>query len=1227
MANEVTIDELRIEIEAESGAAASNLDKLAQSIDRLQAVTSRITGGNAGLNKIAKQIEKLNSISASIQSMQGFEKLERAVNSLKKLNELNNIGDISGFVRNLNKLPQAMNAIAQMPSIDASKFQQLADAMKPLQSVDTSGLNSMLNALRKLPKVSQELANVDFAQLTQQITQLSTELEPIVRQAERGGAGLTALAQIMQQTSRTARQSSNGVNLFNTAIGNIKVKTLAAIAGLRRLLGLFKSSITASNEYVENLNLFTVTMGEGADEALRFANNVNELMGIDVSQWIQNQGIFKQMASGFGMMEQKATLLSKNLTQLGYDISSYYNISVEDAMQKLQSAMAGEQEPLRRLGYALDEATLKQVALNHGITQSVTDMSQAQKAQLRYIAIMEQSTNAMGDMARTIDSPSNQLRILESRILTLKRAIGDSLMPVVSAVLPYLTALVQILGETFRSIAEFMGFELPVFDYSDLKKGGEDIAASFEDATKASKEFKGTLAGIDQLNIIGSKDEGKGNGNENQFDLGIDLPEYDFLQGIESKTKEIAENIKNWFKEALPWIEAVGTAIAGAFAFSKIGAFTEGIKNIFSLLGKDIGADKLKGFSKTLGGIVGGLAAGATSGVLFYNSIKNLITGTGKLGNNIAMLTTGLGVAGGALALFIKTGNKAGVALTAGLAAYGIASGVLEGFAEKTRKAGQEIFDSMIYNNGGTKISKIATAFEDWANAAIEVNNQTIEKYAQLDRYDSEMSNLRDTMTEIAGVDLKLDEIAPADAAKLKEPFDSLIGYLNTEFKERVNTAAQSVADAFKNLGLSEGINAEMQASFKSMQRLFDTTLTDTQKVVDEYLDRMSQGEKLTEAETQEFTKEFNLAFDLSTSNTDLRELERAIDEIDLSKIDLEGGEYALEALDKIQAASETYVQSAKDRLQIELDNTAEMRRKLDVLKQYGKITDEEYNSQIGLINLSENLFGLNYQKQIEDVRTKVQDITGAVNSQLNKAANDAVAAGAKAQWNEKLYAWLNDLDDVDSIVKGRLLGENGVFDANIALSNYATKLSADVEFHNTYADESTAQQWAIMLKETQPYIDIRIGRMQDETGQMKYIVGDQQSLIDAKITEIKSETEGWKILMGEKTAQIKAEFSADTDLDYDKIKKTYESLAGYSVDWTKFRPPLADTSDNAKYGYARKAYSDAAQEGAVAVQGAGMSAAEFVIHNYVNLDVDGETIAESVTQAQHRQMMYSNGR
>lgn len=125
-------------------------------------------------------------------------------------------------------------------------------------------------------------------------------------------------------------------------------------------------------------------------------------MGIDPADWMRNQGIFQTLATGFGVSSTKAEIMSKNLTQLGYDLSSFFNISVADAMQKLQSGISGELEPLRRLGYDLSQTRLKAIALQHGIKQSFNEMNQAQKSQLRYVAIMSQVTTAQGDMARTL---------------------------------------------------------------------------------------------------------------------------------------------------------------------------------------------------------------------------------------------------------------------------------------------------------------------------------------------------------------------------------------------------------------------------------------------------------------------------------------------------------------------------------------------------------------------------------------------------------------------------------------------------------------------------------------------------------------------------------------------------------------------------------------------------------------------------------------------------------
>lgn len=920
-----------------------------------------------------------------------------------------------------------------------------------------------MRTLGKFPQTAQQLAGVDLTQFEQQIRRISTSLEPLTRQAERGGAGLTALAQIMQSTSRQARQSSDGVGLFNQTLGQIKVKTLAAIAGLRRLFSVLKSSVTTSNDYVENLNLFTVTMGGAADEALRFANTVNDLMGIDVSQWIQNQGVFKQMASGFGMVDEKANLLSKNLTQIGYDIASYYNISTESAMQKLQSGLAGEIMPLRSLGYALDEATIKQVALNHGITESVTNMSQAQKAQLRYIAIMEQSTNAMGDMARTIDSPANQIRILEARIQTLKRAIGDSLMPVVSAALPYITAFVQILGEAFRGVAEFMGFELPEFDYSDvMTKQNENIANSFDDATEASNKFKGTLAGIDQLNIIGTKTDSSkelGTGNNFDSDLDLDLPSYDFFGNLKEETSQAYDALKKFFIDAMPWIGAIGGALL-SLKISKSPLFTQ----LSELAQK---ATPLGKVAHNVKGIVGGLLAGSASGLLLHGGIKGLISGEGKLGNNIAETVAGGLVGGVAITKFVKAGNKWGAALTAGLASYGIVSGILSGISENIQKANQEIMDSAIYNNGGAKITEIADAFEEWAAAGKRVNDEFIGKYAALDEYDAKISEVKSSIEEITGIDLKLDEITPADAEKLKEPFNQLANYLKTEFKEQVTLAAQSVEDAIKNLDLGGTLSAEMQGAFKSMQRQMDESYSQVQSSVDEYLDRISQGKKLSNTEMTDFMEKYNYMFEVDNQEDEgLQNLKRTLSDIDMSKIDLENDKYALESIERIKTASTEYVQSAKGRLQAELDNTAELRRKIQLAFDHRNVTGmtlDQYNQQMDLLNLSDNLLGMNFQKQIQDVRSEVERFTSGINSTLA-----AGAEGTKADWNEWLAAFFtNDLDNLDSIAKGSALRKSDAYNAMQGLDLTAMyDWKTDLEINNIFATEAYAQQWAIIQGE-----------------------------------------------------------------------------------------------------------------------------------------------------------------
>lgn len=995
---EATIDELQIEISTSSGSAAGNLDDLAKSLDRLQAVTSRITSGSDGLNKVAKQIEKLNAISQKIQSMHGFEKLGKMVDQLSKLDRLSRVGDISGFVRNANKLPQAVNALAQMPSVDAAKFQQLADALKPLQSVNSSGINSLMNALRKLPKVSQELSGVDFTRLTQQIEQISRAIEPLARQAERSGQGLTAIAQIMQQTNRTARQSTDGVSLFNRAVGDIKVKTLAAVAALRRLFSALKSGVTASAAYVENLNLFSVTMGDSADEALRFAENVNAALGVDTSDWIRYQGVFQSIGKGFGIISEKADVMSKNLTQLTYDVSSFYNISVDTAAMKLQSAMSGQVMPMRELGFAIEETTLKQVALNHGIEMSVENMTQAQKAQLRYIAIMEQAGNigVLGDMARTIDTASNGMRVFQARIQQFSRAVGNMLMPILSTALPYMTAFVQVLTEGAQAIANFFGFELPKIDFSDaqVSSGFDDITGAIDEATEANEKFKGSLASIDQLNIIGSDSESKSAANMgNQFDLGITLPEYDFLQGVESKTKQIADNIKDWFKEALPWIEAVGTAILGVFATRKALDFVSAMKRVSDVFSA-ISGTKLEGAAKAVTGIAGGLAAGATSGVMFYNGIKNLITGTGKLENNIAQIEVGLGVAATAIALFVKNSNPIGAVITA----IGALTGVIAGSIAGMKELDAEMSNTITYaENGGISIEGLADGFSGYfdtitshyddvlANTrAFEDNQDKINAaVGTIDNLTQKYSALGGAMTE---------DDAKTLSGNIKMIGDSIRTNLNTATADLVKTLTERFGKFAENAD-------ELASSLYLLQNMGNTALADLQKHADELAIEISSSDNIDKAKLDELEETVQKMYGGTiNATTESIGFEQALKNMNVAKIDFNSPKAVEDAITEIDSKAKAAIESlesARSGQLLELQTSKEqyiswgVNEKWDKL--FGKgafetlynelenILNKGYDSEISKINTGENVFLAMLLQQLDkDSEQYVRDKIGA---------------------------------------------------------------------------------------------------------------------------------------------------------------------------------------------------------------------------------------------------------
>lgn len=553
MADNVEIQGLEFQIVNDSTQAVAGLQTLINTLNRLKTATN---GGATGLSKTAQGIRELSNSLKGLNSGDASQKITRLTNALTALSQVGNVKISSSIA---NQLTAINTALAGLKWTDGDKLTSLANGLRPLSELGKANMTTFINQLSKLPKVIEDLEAADIDKFTQQMTALAAAMKPFADEMQKVSNGFSAFPSKIQKLitstekyNASARKATSTTGKFTSGL---KALNVAAVAITFRKIGHFiAQAVTESNKYQEDLNLFTVALGQYAAEAQNYAEKVSDVMGIDPAQWLRNQGVFNTLLTGFGDTAERAQLMSQNLTQLGYDISSFFNISIEDAMQKLQSGISGELEPLRRLGYDLSQARLEQTALNLGIKESVANMTQAEKAELRYYAIMTQVTTAQGDMARTLEAPANQLRILQAQLTQAARAIGNIFIPALNAILPYAIAVVQVIREIANALANLAGFKLTEVDYSGVNSaavGAGSLADNLDDAAGAAKKLKQYTAGFDELNVFApntGSGSGAGAGGAGGFDF--DLPTYDFLgDAVQTRIGEIKKMIEDTLAE------------------------------------------------------------------------------------------------------------------------------------------------------------------------------------------------------------------------------------------------------------------------------------------------------------------------------------------------------------------------------------------------------------------------------------------------------------------------------------------------------------------------------------------------------------------------------------------------------------------------------------------------------------------------------------------------------
>ena len=699
---DVDITSLSVEISAESQGAELNLDKLTTAISNLR------TKGSVG--KVCTSLDKLSSsIAALKQASAGISGLDKVTNFLNGISSVNTTAGVKGVNSVVNAIKKIPNAVSALNGVDfysmSGSITQLTNALAPLSILDISGLKSLGSAFKAIgtvPDLTDKLKAADLDSFADSCQRISTALTPLASQLEKVGNAFAKLppqlSKVVTQANRVTaaneRQKKSYMSLSSQM--NSFMRNMAKLVSLKAIATYLGNAAEKFNSYYEAANLFGVSMKGLTGEASTFINKMETLLGIDPTEAMNNMATIQGLTTSFGMASDKAYVLSKNLTQLGYDLASLKNIPVAESFTKIQAAISGELEPIRRLGVDISNARLQQELLNLGYSQSVSTLSQADKAVLRYIAIMKQTTDAQGDFARTLSSPANMIRILQAQLNSLARAVGSLLYPALKSILPPLIAAVELIREFVQWVAKLMGVKVEFPDFSSASDAVGGVTDAMDNTTKATgkaaKAFKNYIMGFDELNVIqkdngSSGSSGSGAGTAGNLLGDIDLSGYDMFKQYNEEFAKQIDNIKEKIRGMLPVIGAVTAALALWKLTTFIADLVDAIKKIGILKGM------------VAGGILIGIGF-----FLMFDGIKKAIEDKLNAINFAEILVGAITFVGGAallgakIAEFITTSFADSAVAKAITAAGGKMGGALVGAVVAGVIAGVAMFVTGVYD-------------------------------------------------------------------------------------------------------------------------------------------------------------------------------------------------------------------------------------------------------------------------------------------------------------------------------------------------------------------------------------------------------------------------------------------------------------------------------------------------------------------------------------------------
>lgn len=494
-----------------------------------------------------------------------------------------------------------------------------SSAMQGMSMVVRDSSSAMNQALSPIKQTQQGLAN-----LSTSANQSSTSVKGTYNTLKNLTAHVVYSVKVWAQQNKAVQAAKRTWDNFKKAVQKVKsimqsigkasnkvVSSLARVVGAMQIGRVLGEAITAHNDYIEAMNMFTVAAGDQRDAMQANLDTLSEYGGLARSTLTEAAGGYKLLAQEMGVTAETSAKMANNLTNATVDLASMFNKEFADVANDMSSALQGMTKSARKYGIDISEAGLKTTAATLGINKNVESMTQAEKVQLRYATIIRQTSLAQSDFARTIESPANMIKIFKEQLTELKVSLGAVFDTLLRTVMPILITFVVVLQKVFNALAAltgYKGFEPIANSAQNANNASAGIADNMGKAAKKAKEAKKQLAGFDELNNVSSPSTSSGSGSgedvTGSIDFGNILPVYDnmlalsdFMPNIRKRADEIYSSFASWAKPIKDAFAGIKEPVTNAFKSIK-SSFGGLGKTFSSLIQKDLIQNVAPGLAK-----------------------------------------------------------------------------------------------------------------------------------------------------------------------------------------------------------------------------------------------------------------------------------------------------------------------------------------------------------------------------------------------------------------------------------------------------------------------------------------------------------------------------------------------------------------------------------------------------------------------------------------------------